>query len=380
MHSLTTLLAAVLTLALTPALSAQTAPPVTLRITGAQAFRGVTHTAIGNMLSAGYTYGYQGSSLAAANAAIFTGTVGTTSVVIKTAWTGSTAGVRTVAQSIPVSFLADNTPQSTGGTSGAGAGSDSAIPDVAATDSDQDATIYTTPRLRDVPVGVAPYVFVANADAPASLDNITSQIAPVLFSNGTLPLSLFTGIAGDEAKLVYALGRDPDSGARLIAFVESGIGIFSSVVQYQAAITGAEVTAVSPWPAEPVGGVNYAKGVSGYGSFSTLSNVMTKTSFAKTGGYLISYMPVPDAQNAVNAGTGARILKYNGVPYSAANVANGAYTVWGYEHLMHRTTLDDAHTAVVNTLADQLITKDATVLLSTMNVRRERDGSVVLPK
>src|SRR3954470_22478546 len=99
MHRSTSLLATAAALALSSLSPAQTSQPITLRITGAQAFRGVTHTAIGNILSAGYTYGFQGSGLASANAAIFTGRVGTQPVIIKTAWTGSTAGVRTVAGS-----------------------------------------------------------------------------------------------------------------------------------------------------------------------------------------------------------------------------------------------------------------------------------------
>src|SRR6476469_2911103 len=121
MHRPTFILAAAVAVALSVLAPAQTSQPITLRITGAQAFRGVTHTAIGNILSAGYTYGFQGSGLASANAAIFTGRVGSTDVIIKTAWTGSTAGIRTIAGSIPVAFLADNTPQSTGGSGGAGA-------------------------------------------------------------------------------------------------------------------------------------------------------------------------------------------------------------------------------------------------------------------
>lgn len=380
MHKLTALFATLFTLLAPPLGFAQTTQPVTLRITGAQAFRGVTHTAISNILAPGYKFGYTGTTgLANASSAIFTGTVGGTAVVIKTAWTGSTAGIRTVALNTPVSFLGDDTPQSTGGANGAPAGTDSSVPDVAATDSYQDATIYDSPRLTDLVVGVAPYVFVVNADAPATLDNITSQLAPALFANGRLPLSLFTADPADEGKKVFAIGRDPDSGARLIAFAEAGIKIFRSVVQHQAAISGAAVTGLVPWPAETVGGVPYDLGVSGYPSFGTLSNVLTKTSFANTGGYLLTYLPVPDAQNAVNAGTGARIIKYNGVPYSAANVANGSYTVWGYEHLMHRDTLADEKRPVVTALADQLTNHDATVLLSTLRVTRKGDGTTITP-
>lgn len=346
-----------------------------VRITGAQAFRGVTHTAITHILTPGFTYGYQNAALGFANAAIFTGSVNGVPVIIKTSWTGSTAGIRAVSQSQFVNFLPNSTLQSTGGTSGAGTATEGAVPDVAATDSNQSSTIYTNPKLVDKIVGVAPYVWIANNGAPAGLNNITPQLAQALWGNGSTPLALFTGSSSDEGTLVFALGRDPDSGARLITLAEAGIGANATVVQYQATITGSAVTSHRPWPAETVGGVHYVEGNSGYGSFSALANVMTKTTSAGIGGYYISYFPVPDAATAVSGG--AKLLSYNGVPYSLAAVQSGQYTDWGYEHLMYRTSLTGPAKTVADALANQLLITDATILLSSMRVSRPTDGGLV---
>jgi hypothetical protein len=368
---LTTFVVSLVTLALATVASAQTV----LRITGAQAFRGVTHTAVTHILEPGFSYGYQGTALNLANAAIFTGSVNGAPVIIKTSWSGSTAGIRTVSQSQSVNFLPNSTAQSTGGTGGAPAASEAAIPDVAATDSNQSSTLYTSPKLVDKIVGVAPYVWVTNTGAPATLSNITPQLAQVLWGNGSAPLALFTGLSSDEGTLVFATGRDPDSGARLIAFAEAGIGVNATVVQYQATITGAAITSHKPWPAETVGGVAYVEGNSGYDSFSALASVMTKTTLAGIGGYYISYFPVPDAANAVAGG--AKLLSYNGVSYSLEAVQSGQYTNWGYEHLMYRSSLTAIAKTIADALANQLLSTDATILLGSMRVSRPTDGGLV---
>ena len=75
-------------------------------------------------------------------------------------------------------------------------------------------------------VALAGFKWVASKGAPTGLANITPQLAQALWGNGTLPLALFTSSAADEGTLVYATGRDPDSGTRATAFAESGIGVY----------------------------------------------------------------------------------------------------------------------------------------------------------
>src|SRR5208337_987809 len=89
--------------------------------TGSTAFRSAVHTAITQILQPGFTYAYTGTSFGGASQAIFTGTAITNniSVVIKTSWSGSLAGIETVSQahaSTVSTFLTNTTSQSTGGT------------------------------------------------------------------------------------------------------------------------------------------------------------------------------------------------------------------------------------------------------------------------
>ena len=89
MKTIKTLVASLLALGLISAAQAQTP----IRLTGSTAFRGNSHTGILNILDPGFTYGYVGTTLSGAKAAIFKGSVGGSPVTIKTSWSG-TAPVR----------------------------------------------------------------------------------------------------------------------------------------------------------------------------------------------------------------------------------------------------------------------------------------------
>ncbi|HVS53305.1 MAG TPA: hypothetical protein VHD62_13190, partial [Opitutaceae bacterium] len=145
------------------------AQSTTVRITGSTAFRKAAVTAIQNILSPGYTYGYSGTSVTGASQAVFVGTTksGNFPVVIKCSWAGSTGGVQTLAQQNPVITRSDwlsetaNTLTTTG-TANLSTGFDAAVTaDVAMSDSFQASSIaygagYT--NLVDNVVGVVPFV------------------------------------------------------------------------------------------------------------------------------------------------------------------------------------------------------------------------------
>ena len=350
----------------------------TIRITGSTAYRGVTHTAIGKILAAGYTVGYAGSTLSGAGQAIFTGTTstGSISVIIKTSWSGSVGGVQTVAGSLPISnWLVDTTPA---GGSAPAVYDAATAPDVAMSDTYQNSTVYTKPALTDLVVGVVPFRFVAGKGAPAALNNITPQLAQALWSNGSAPLGLFTGNNADEGVTVYALGRDPDSGTRLTAFAETGIGVNSYIQQYQPAISAGSVTGYSLVVTSTINGVVVPTGQGGYSSGGNLATALQGLTNA-TVGYNISYASTGDAATAITGG--AKELSYNGVTLEAAapytSVIEGKYTFWGYEHLMYKTTLDATKKTVANTLATQILNVDATVKVGDMQVSRPTDGGLV---
>lgn len=301
--------------------------------------------------------------------------------IIKTSWSGAVGGVQTVSQSLNVNYLPDSTTQTTGGSSGAATGTEAGVPDVAMTDNYQSSTPFTTPILTDTVVGIVPFKWVANNGAPAGLTNVTPQLAQVVWGNGSSALSLFTGQNADESVNIFAIGRDPDSGTRLTAFAESGIGVASGVIQYQPTISGTAVTSQIPWPISTVNGITFAEGNGGYASGGTLAGVMRNTSLAGIGGYYVTYLGLADATTATAAtGTGAgpaKELTYNGVPYSLTAVQEGQYTFWGYEHLMYKTTLAGVKKTVADTLANQIINVDSPILLSSMRVSRQTDGGLV---
>ncbi len=255
-------------------------------------------------------------------------------------------------------------------------------------DSFQGSTIYNTTDLIDKLVGAGAYVFVVNNGAPAALNNITTEQAQALYAVGNLPLAMFTAQASDRTTLVpstgepaqvFATGRDGESGARLISFIETGIGATSYVTQYQpvvgAGAASGTIVSHSLYPAITYNGVFYPAGSHGNTSNGNLATLLTKTSLAGVGGYYISYLPSLDAANAVLGG--ARILSYNGVAYSPTAVQEGTYPLWAYEHLFYKDGLTLTKTNTLNTLANQLLNADATVLLSTLKVSRQSDGGPI---
>ncbi len=293
--------------ALTSAASAQTV----IRITGSSAFRGATHAAIGNILQSGYTVGYTGTSLSGAGAAIFKGTTKaptSQSVIIKTSWTGSVGGVKTLTQNLTLStFLPSDAATSTGaGTSGLPATpgeSPNPTADIAMSDSFQNSTAYRTPVLVDKVVGVLPFQWVRNNGSPSTLNNMTPLMASNLLSGGIL-LSQFTGSPADNNTIVYALGRDEDSGTRLVAYAESFFGVFSTPTQYQVVGTP-NITDLVVWPPATVLGTNYPLGHSGYssgGNLVTAMNLPGSNTTSANPGYYVSYAGVSDAAN-INPGT-----------------------------------------------------------------------------
>ena len=92
---------------------------------------------------------------------------------------------------------------------------------------------------------------------------------------------------------------------------------------------------------------------------------------------LLAYFGKNDA-NGVNGGNNN--LTYNGVAYTDANIQEGKYSFWGYEHLVYRSTLTGNAKTVADQLASQIKTTDATVsglLLPTMHVSRTTEGAVI---
>lgn len=209
---------------------------------------------------------------------------------------------------------------------------------------------------------------------PAPFTNINTQQAQALWGAGTASLAQFTGLAADANKLVYATGRDPDSGTRLTAFAESGIGVDSTVTQYKPVVSGGVITSLAPYPAQTINGINFTVGNGGEASGGTLVGYFGNVSGPGTG-LIVSHVGAGDLPTAVNAG--AVQLTYNGVAYSVDAVKEGRYTFWCYQNLMYQPTLAGAKKTLADNLAIKIETVTAPIKLSEMKCSRATDGAVV---
>lgn len=407
MKILSSILGSLLAMALVSAVHADT-----MRVTGSTAFRGNTHTAVTNIFDPGtVTYAYLDNSsgtgtLTSSSAAIFKGTVNGVATTIKTHWTGSEGGIQTVAGSpvFTVTYLADTTstlPPPGNKLPSTTTLSDASIPDVAMSDVFQASSKFKAGRFHQVTyqalnstvttpglpagqiVGVVQFKFVASNSAPAGLTNITSQNARDLFSTGKMGLSLFTGVTTDETFTIYATGRDFDSGTRLTALAEIGLGAQATVKQYQPkkggvlAITCCGTLDGPPfqiWPAGSVNGIPYGVGNGGYNSGGDLAGGIANSTNGNSA--FVTYLSLGDSTTAI--GNGAHELKFNGTTYSQTAVQEGQYTFWGYEHLYYRDSTPAAVKTVADKLALQIFNTDAPAPhYSDMKVSRTIDGGTV---
>ena len=402
-------------------------------LTGSTAFRAQTNAGLQTLYGA--PVALDNAALGSANNVLFKKVnypaVGDTTYV-KCTWNGASAGVQSVAagSSLPASTqikLTYYSDAAVGTGSPSSLGSETAVPDIALSDVYQGTTGFTGTGIRntgtinpatgavnhaldvtttyedlsaqDVLCGVVCFQFVGSTGFRGT--NMTPQLAQVLYPLGKQALSQFTGSAADATKLVFAIGRDPDSGTRATTFAESGVGVGAAVKQYSVTENSgtAQINSQVIFPYQLVNGVSTgALGNGGYSSGGTLRGFLTDTipsaiytapasggSAGTTGAYYVSYLGNSDA-SVVTAGQvaprgNAVALKYNGVAYSAAAVQNGQYTFWGYEHIMYRA-------AAVGTLAETVaLDLQAQVLgtnlnplnvnLADMVVGRSNDGGLV---
>lgn len=414
MKILKLLFAGLLAMATVATASAQTK----IYVTGSTAFRAAAVSAITSVVGVapsafdGGTSGVTGPNNA--NAATWTGgSIGGNPVTIKASWSGSAGGIQTVAGSLNVRFLPDGAGTTAADPRNTSNPAEVAVPHVALSDVYQGSTPFnrtfqavTYNTLSDTPVGVVTFKWVASNGFPGS--NITNTQAQQLFGAGFAPLALFTGNAtgtgiptrnGDQLKVVYATGRDFDSGTRLTAFADSGLGAQATVVQYRATVSGDTVTALTKYPVTVINGVSTGSlGNGGESSGSTLRAFLNKALTAgayqtedggATGGYLLSYLGVSDANTVLPGGSGAGAapaveLSFNGVPFSVGAVEQGNYGFWGYEHVLYRSTQSGLPKTFGDNLANQILSLTTAALspniaISDMAVQRGGDGTPISP-
>jgi hypothetical protein len=233
------------------------------------------------------------TTLTTANAvAWFGGNINGTPVTVELSYVGSSAGIQDVAAQTTANFLPTSATASSIAypePNTSGNPHQTHIPNFTASDEFQASTPWQGTNsltgasvnyqtLHSDIVGVLPYRWVSNVDAPSTLKNITPKQAQLLFKSGWIYLSQLTGSNADENTAVYAIGRDIGSGLRTVLLSETGIGVQTKIQQYEPAITTSTsvsgtftyITSQVLYPAETVNGVALPTGDGGYSSFTNL--------------------------------------------------------------------------------------------------------------
>lgn len=352
-------------------------------VTGSTAGRSAAITNITAQLDAGYTYAFYGkdSTHSKSDAAIYHGTYNGNPVIIRTYWSGSAAGVRDVADApqLDNSYIVKTELGSAGGTylgtiAAAPGGSFAAasaetVSEFGFSDVFQTSTPFTTNTLTiEDEVAIIPFKFFAN-DGSTGITNMTPGAFRNLYGSlGEAPLSIWTGNPADSGTLVYACGRNNESGTRITTLAETGTGVFATINQWQ-------YTTIT---SDTMDGVSFA-GDSGYSSGSDVAKMMAAKSPAGQPGVYVGYIGASDWSTA-SAGAAVE-LSYNGVPYTIGAMQNGQYTFWGYLH-QFRMNLSGVTLSFYNDVKTGITAAPGSGLEteSSMNVLRPADGAPVEPK
>jgi hypothetical protein len=336
--------------ALAPLASAQTV----INLTGATAFRAASNNTILNLLGGDgvVEYAYTGTQqLGGSNRVIFKGNLNgdpAKPYIVRTSWSGSTQGILDLADQNSIQFLKTDVATSTTGINNPGTAEDftTAVPRWSFSDVDKLLSQRPNAPLAGGPVGVVPFMFIAGESAPAGVTNMTDQLHGVLWGNGNLAASFFTGNAADENFFIFATGRNNGSGTRATILAETQYGAFTNVVQWNSAVTGDRLTGSltgAPMFFKDKNDLDDQNG--GNASNSGVRDLVTRASnpgFIGGNYAFVSYLTISDALSAtgynpvtgtVSGGEGAKPMTYNGVRYSVDNVVNGAYSLWGYQQL-----------------------------------------------
>jgi hypothetical protein len=382
---------------------AQQASAVDIVITGSTAFRGPTHTAITNLMGGSANcrrIHSHASTLNSANQATFKGNITgiTGTVYVYCSWSGSATGVIAVANSTPVSAISATLVDAValGSTTAATSPDTTKIAKMAFSDVYKESTSAANAALNDSTPAVIPFRFVRNRDSSSGITNVTAQQVRALWVSGTQDLALFTGVPTDTKKVI-AVGRDNGSGTRITGLAETKYGIGNLVTQWNITTTGANgagtVTTAQVWPVGlGVGSADAGNG--GYSSGGDIANLMTMSSASvnrldENGDAIDGPIPVDilgwlglsDTSNATatNGTGGATALTYEGVPYSANAVYEGAYTLWGYLHLYYGSLTGDEtvfRTGINTQFAGSALGGNG-LFIANMKVQRLADGGLV---
>lgn len=342
---------------------------VNIHITGSTAFRANAYRAIRALYGAGLVSQNPADPASGKNQVTWTGTItnlfGSQTVNIYASYSGSVGGIQALTENISQTFLSSATNGSTN--------TFTAPAELAFSDCFQASTAYTSPTLVDAQVAVLPFAYVKSTITSSSFTNITFQQLQVIFANGFMPLSYFTGKTNDDATTLYYVGRNFDSGTRVAAFTDD---FFTGSPQTYAPDTNCNWNITA-----------------GFSSGSGIDTVLQGTC-----GQAIGTLGISDATAC--CANGCSIVAYNGffpfvgyTPGSAVPVTpdytpiiKGQYSYWSYEHLFELsssvgTTADTLRTALISGIDTDIatLTPVQAIRLNQMKVSRPSDGGPIAP-
>jgi len=410
----------------------------TIYITGSTAFRSAANGALLSLYGANLAATDKATtSDATAGNLLFTNcSVGGSTVHIAVAWSGSDAGMQTVAagtnskrlpfydlakiQALGGSFPKTSLAGGNMSTVATNANTSLAKGSIGFADTFQGASVFngTAPdgatynSLTFIPVGVCPFNFMASKGFPYT--DITTSAACDLLQNGFTTLNLFSGVGSQTNQRVWSFGRNPDSGTRITTLMVAKYGAQTPVLQFTPTVgsgtNAGRITGIAKSASGVINGITIASGNNGESSGGTLSNYMTNTlntnltvpiGFTRgASNYAITYAGASDVKNVQSKGAVA--LTFNGVkgrlydPATATtsldegytNVITGRYPFWCYEHITYDPIYATAAVSnVVTALANYITALPSTssviapnIALGDMMVKRSKDGGAIQPK
>lgn len=346
---------------------------VTINLCGSNAFRAATNAAVlASLGSPTYAYNEKtaGDGFNKCTYAIIKGTHNGNNITVRVFWAGSVEGVQYPATGTSLAkFIPTSQATSAGGTNlGNVTFSDPGVVDAGMSDVYKGSAGFPDADLQDTLVGVVPFIFVSHPNVPFT--NVNSQHMKVVYGQDYGFLSNFVA-GGSSTVQVYGCGRNSDSGTRVTTLAETGYGYTNSVYQYTAANDGTNTTSFT----------QNSPANNGASSGGDLAKSLAKPS-TNAVGWGIGYIGVGDLQ-----GTNTT-LTYNGQAYSPANIKNGSYTLWGYEHCFVSAQVRDAGTGTDNEVRKNWVASmialliadpsaSAGIKISDMTVTRPGDGAPI---
>lgn len=293
---------------------------------------------------------------------LFHGTYSNVDTYVSCYWSGSEAGIASVAApgANPIYFLLDTASGISSGQPGSGQTNTVAIaPDICMADSSQTVSLTPTPKLvgqgtlggTSDPgrVGVVTFTWAKNVNSNPSnfwsrITNITDAQARKLLA-GPVKAALLTGNSND-VNYVYGVGRNSYSGTHVDCMLSTKVGL--SFPPQQFSIGGFPHSSAAFVAGDPSaldftslvnngydGGGDVAKALSIDGSCQ-----QSDINFGGTGWMTIGYLGMDDANNVGGTGNGPNYyLTLDGVAESDGAVEQGQYNYWNYEHMYGRTTI-----------------------------------------